>query len=229
MAKVAPSTIAPQLVALTALHPAPWNPRSIRDVRFKQLCESIQADPDFLWRRPILANLAGEIYGGNMRYRAVEHLGWQEVPAIRDDISDKLAKERALKDNNNAGDFDDQATAELLVGLQMDGSDLRLLGFPDDELTRLLESVGALGDTLPATGLAYEDAERGKTPEEKLELWEVSGIRQIVLHFELPEYQAVMTRLDALRDARGLATNAEVVAAVLLEACPEVTDATARA
>jgi hypothetical protein len=116
-------------------------------VRFKQLCESIQADPDFLWRRPILANLSGEIYGGNMRYRVVEHLGWKEVPAIRDDISDKLAKERALKDNNNAGDFDDQATAELLVGLQMDGSDLRLLGFPDEEVARLLEGVGALGDT----------------------------------------------------------------------------------
>jgi hypothetical protein len=62
------------LVPLAALHPAPWNPRTIRDDRFKNLCDSITADPAFIWRRPILAQLDGTIYAGNMRYRAVEHL-----------------------------------------------------------------------------------------------------------------------------------------------------------
>lgn len=147
MAKTAPATIAPQLVALTALHPAPWNPRTIRDVRFKNLCESIQADPEFLWQRPILADAAGEIFAGNMRFRAVQHLGWREVPAIVSDVAPRLAKERAMRDNNQWGDLVEQDVAELLVGLQMDGADLTLLGFPDDELTRLLDSVGALGDT----------------------------------------------------------------------------------
>ena len=146
MAKTAPSISTPQLVALTALHPAPWNPRTIKDVRFKNLCESIQADPDFLWQRPILADAAGEIFAGNMRFRAVQHLGWQEVPAIVSDVAPRLAKERAMRDNNQWGDLVEQDLAELLVGLQMDGSDLKLLGFPDDELTRLLDSVGALGE-----------------------------------------------------------------------------------
>ncbi len=147
MVKAVAATSMPQLVALTALHPAPWNPRTIRDVRFKNLCESIQADPDFLWQRPILADASGEIFAGNMRYRAVQHLGWKEVPAIISEIDPRLAKERAMRDNNQWGDLVEQDLAELLVGLQMDGSDLKLLGFPDDELTRLLDSVGALGDT----------------------------------------------------------------------------------
>jgi ParB-like chromosome segregation protein Spo0J len=147
MPKSTPPPIAPALVPLAALHPAPWNPRSIKDTRFKNLCESIQADPDFLWQRPILADAAGEIFAGNMRYRAVAHLGWREVPAIVSDVAPRLAKERAMRDNNQWGDLVEQDLAELLVGLQMDGSDLGLLGFPDDELTRLLDSVGALGDT----------------------------------------------------------------------------------
>ncbi len=65
--KVEPS---PEGVPLDRLHPAPWNPRTIKDERFQNLVRSIQADPDFLWRRPILAMADGTIYAGNMRYRA---------------------------------------------------------------------------------------------------------------------------------------------------------------
>ncbi len=136
-----------QLVLLGQLIPAPWNPRLIKDARFKQLCDSLQADPQFLWDRPIIANASYIIYAGNMRWRAAEHLGWQAIPARITDVDDKTAKERALRDNNQFGEWIEQDLAELLVGLQMDGSDLKLLGFPNDELTRLLESVGALGDT----------------------------------------------------------------------------------
>ena len=57
-------------VPLSELHPSPWNPRTISDARFKNLCASIEADPDFLWQRPILAMVDGTIYAGNMRYRA---------------------------------------------------------------------------------------------------------------------------------------------------------------
>lgn len=35
-----------QEVSLATLHMAPWNPRSIKDSRFKSLCASIQADPE---------------------------------------------------------------------------------------------------------------------------------------------------------------------------------------
>jgi len=44
-----------EAVSLDRLHPAPWNPRTIKDERSQNLVRSIQADPGFLWRRPILA------------------------------------------------------------------------------------------------------------------------------------------------------------------------------
>src|ERR1035437_7308755 len=71
----------------------------LKDDRFQNLCRSIEVDPEFLWRRPILAKADGTIYAGNMRFRAAQHLGFTEVPAIVEDISDQLAKERALRDN----------------------------------------------------------------------------------------------------------------------------------
>jgi len=138
--------VEPTLVPTASLHPAPWNPRLIRDPRFEQLCRSLADDPAFLWRRPILATVTGEVMAGNMRLRAAQHLGWLEVPAILDDIPERLARERALKDNNQWGEWQEDDLAALVYDLGQQGGDLSLLGFDDKELTRLLDSVGALGE-----------------------------------------------------------------------------------
>ena len=125
-------------VALARLQAAPWNPRTIKDERFKNLCLSITADPEFLWRRPVLAQADGTIYAGNMRYRAAQHLGLETVPAIVEEISDQLARERALRDNAQWGEWEDDELAKLLEGLRVAGSDLDLLGFDERELQSLL-------------------------------------------------------------------------------------------
>ncbi len=129
-------------VQLDRLHPAPWNPRTIKDERFQNLVRSIQADPDFLWRRPILATADGTIYAGNMRYRAAQHLGMATVPAVIEDIPEQLAKERALRDNHQWGDWQDDQLGELVYGLRADGADMELLGFTEKELAKLLDEVG---------------------------------------------------------------------------------------
>jgi len=135
-------------VPLSALRPADWNPRTISDERFQNLCRSIEADPEFLWRRPILAQEDGSIYAGNMRFRATQHLGMTEVPAIIEDVSDQLARERALRDNAQWGDWEGDELAELLDRLRAEGSDLGLLGFDERELQQLLDRLEppALGD-----------------------------------------------------------------------------------
>jgi DNA modification methylase len=141
--------VAPKAVPLSRLHPAEWNPRTIKEERFQNLCDSIRADPDFLWRRPILAQADGTIYAGNMRFRAAEHLGFETVPAIVEDVPDQLARERALRDNAQWGDWEADELAALLAGLQSQGSDLELLGLEPRELQRLLDSLErstALGD-----------------------------------------------------------------------------------
>ena len=81
----------PEATPLGALHPAEWNPRSIKDERFQNLCRAIEADPEFLLRRPVLAQANGAIYAGKMRYRAAQHLGHATIPAIVEDVPDQLA------------------------------------------------------------------------------------------------------------------------------------------
>ena len=135
------AAVSVRLVLLTALQPAEWNPRTIRDERFENLCRSIEADPEFLWRRPILAQADGTIYAGNMRFRAALHLGMTTIPAIIEDVPDQLAQERALRDNAQWGDWEGDELAALLDRLRAEGSDLDLLGFDERELQQLLDRV----------------------------------------------------------------------------------------
>ena len=136
------------LVPLVSLRPAAWNPRTIRDERFQNLCRSIQADPDFLRLRPILAQSDGTIYAGNMRWRAAEHLGLPEVWATVEDVPDQLAKERALRDNAAWGENVDEQVGALLAELKDAGSDIDLLGFDSAEIDKLLASVTSLEEDL---------------------------------------------------------------------------------
>ncbi len=132
---------AAKLVPLPRLHPAAWNPRTISDERFQNLCRSIQADPNFLWRRPVLAQADGTVYAGNMRYRAAEHLGLAAIPAIVEDVPDHLARERALRDNQQWGEWVADDLALLLADLAREGSDIDLLGFGEGELQQLLDRL----------------------------------------------------------------------------------------
>lgn len=113
---------------LSDLKPAPWNPRIIRDERFKMLCASLKDDPEFLKLRPVLATLDGTIYAGNMRYRAAEHLGWTEIPAILTETDDKTAKERALRDNASFGEWQWDELSTLMDELEKLGTDIDALG-----------------------------------------------------------------------------------------------------
>ena len=126
------------LVEVSRLKPADWNPRKIRENRFKNLCKSIETDPKFMENRPILESADGTIYAGNMRYRAAVELGWSTVPAIIEDIPEQLAKQRALRDNAQWGDWAEEALAGFVYDLQQDGADLELIGIEPGELQKLL-------------------------------------------------------------------------------------------
>lgn len=137
-----------EMHTLASLTPAGWNPRKISDERFKNLCRSIESDPDFLWLRPVLATPDGAIYGGNMRYRAAQHLGLATIPAIITDIPEKLARERALRDNAQWGEWDDTLLADMLAIMQAEETDMSLLGFDDRELVTFMAGKGG-GKTDP--------------------------------------------------------------------------------
>lgn len=137
---------ATERVPLDRLRVAEHNPRLIRDTRFKQLCKSLESDPDFLWQRPVLADMDGLIYAGAMRYLAAKHLGWSHIAARLSDVDEATAKRRMILDNQSYGEYVDHELAELLGELQQSGADLDALGFDDKRIDELLDSVGLLGE-----------------------------------------------------------------------------------
>ena len=156
---------APELVLCSELHPASWNPRTITRPRFKALMRSIAADPALLWHRPVLAQeRTRDIYAGNMRFLAVQEL-WKRgapapqapgeqpidwaanarlagitkngVPAVIEDVDDVVARERAIRDNQAAGEWQDEQLAEVLTALRDEDADMSALGLDDEDLARL--------------------------------------------------------------------------------------------
>jgi len=62
---------------LSEITPNAKNPRLIKEDRFKKLVTSLENLPDFTAIRSIILDEDKNIIGGNMRYRAMKHLGWK--------------------------------------------------------------------------------------------------------------------------------------------------------
>lgn len=155
-----------QLVDVSSLKPAEWNPRIIKKKPFRKLMDAIEDDPTFLWLRPVAAREKGEVYGGNMRLVAVIELAkegrpckveefenWKKIPAGLSKISLKEAKKRAIRDNGHFGEWDDGLT-EIINELNEASVDLETLGLSDRELQnviRELEPESLEQDEPPAT------------------------------------------------------------------------------
>lgn len=96
-----------QKVKLSDIRPNPNNPRVIKDDKFKKLVKSIQDFPQMLELRPIVVNDEMIVLGGNMRLKALEHLGIEETYIIKAaDLTDKQEQEFIIKDNVGYGEWD---------------------------------------------------------------------------------------------------------------------------
>ena len=94
-------------VKLSDIRPNPNNPRVIKDDKFKKLVKSIQDFPQMLELRPIVVNDEMIVLGGNMRLKALEHLGIEETYIIKaGDLTDKQEQEFIIKDNVGYGEWD---------------------------------------------------------------------------------------------------------------------------
>jgi DNA modification methylase len=62
---------------LSAIRPNPTNPRLIKEERFKALVRSLEHLPDFSAVNALKLDENNQIVGGNMRYKAMKHLGWK--------------------------------------------------------------------------------------------------------------------------------------------------------
>lgn len=87
----------------------PNNPRIIRDDKFKKLCQSIKEFPKMLELRPIIVDDKGMILGGNMRFRALQELGWEikdEWVKKANDLTEEEKKRFIIEDNIPFGEWD---------------------------------------------------------------------------------------------------------------------------
>ena len=95
---------------LKDLKPNPDNPRVIKDANFQKLCNSIKDFPKMMALRPIITDADGMVLGGNMRLKALQHLGFKDIPDewVRkaDDLTEDERKRFIIADNVSGGEWD---------------------------------------------------------------------------------------------------------------------------
>lgn len=100
---------------LKDIKPNPNNPRVIRDDKFEKLRNSIESFPQMMALRPIVVDADNVILGSNMRFRALQDLGYKEIPdewvKKADELTEEQKREFIIKDNSGFGSWDWDALA----------------------------------------------------------------------------------------------------------------------
>jgi len=148
---------------------ADYNPRKISDKDFKQLKKSLET---FQCVEPIVVNQfegrENVIVGGHQRLKAMESLGWSEVPTIEVYLDLDEEKELNVRLNKNTGEFDFQLLTDLF-----DTDELEGIGFELDELPDITEDLSVLDE--------LDDGDLDKMSE---------GLRKaIMVDFDEKDYQ----------------------------------------
>lgn len=98
---------------LSQIKPNPENPRTIKDASFEKLCNSIKEFPKMMDLRPMVIDDDGIILGGNMRFKALKHLGYKEIPDTwvkrASELTDDEKRRFIIADNVSGGDWDWEA------------------------------------------------------------------------------------------------------------------------
>jgi hypothetical protein len=153
-----------QKIKVSEIRPNPNNPRVIKDDKFKKLLQSITDFPQMLELRPIVVNDDMIALGGNMRLKALEHLGIEETYIIKaKDLTDKQEQEFIIKDNVGYGEWDwDQLANEWDVeDLDEWGLDLPLDFVDADEFGENFSLAD--GDKAPFQQMAFTLADEQAT------------------------------------------------------------------
>ncbi|THE34086.1 chromosome partitioning protein ParB [Raoultella ornithinolytica] len=160
-------------VEVARLRPNPWNTNSVGAQNFEKLKGSIEKLGFF---KPILARELDdgqfEILGGEHRWRAAMEQGISTVPVISvGKISDLVAKQMSLVDNERYGEDDQVALQRLIEEIQSElDYQLSEIAPYDDELAATLARESAIdlemlealsrGDEEPIEKDSREKAER---------------------------------------------------------------------
>jgi len=125
---------------IDSLHPDAANPRRISDAELEALTRSIG---QFGFLDPVIARREDRVViGGHQRLLAARRLGMKTVPVVLVDLTLEQARLLNVALNKISGTWDEELLARLLADLKpIDGLDLTLTGFEEDELEKLLRSL----------------------------------------------------------------------------------------
>lgn len=125
------------LIKLSTLKPNPNNPRIIKDDKFKKLVASIKDFPKMMALRPIITDENNIVLGGNMRLKALQELGYKELPPEwvkkEKDLTEEEKKEFIIKDNVGFGEWEWSTLANEWDAEQLTDWGLDIPGFDTDE------------------------------------------------------------------------------------------------
>ncbi|HJR35118.1 MAG TPA: ParB/RepB/Spo0J family partition protein [Gemmatimonadales bacterium] len=121
-------------IAVTAIAPNPYQPRrEFEEAPLQELADSIAASgllqPVVVRARP---NGRYELIAGERRWRAVQRLGWQKIPAVIKEVDDRALLTLALIENLQR---DDLSPLDAAVGYQRLMEEFSL---PQQEVARLV-------------------------------------------------------------------------------------------
>lgn len=136
---------------LSEINESPDNPRSITDERFLKLCDSLQAFPKMIEIRPITYSVNENqkiALGGNMRLRALKHLGFDEVPdSWVKDVSHLTLEEQkrfVITDNVGYGEWDLDILAAKWEIEDLSDWGLEMPDLPEYKATKDIPDLGEI-------------------------------------------------------------------------------------
>jgi hypothetical protein len=95
---------------LKDIKPNPNNPRVLRDDKFQKLKQSIADFPKMLSLRPMVIDENNVVLGGNMRLRALQELGFNDIDEAwvkrSSDLTEEEKKRFIISDNVSFGEWD---------------------------------------------------------------------------------------------------------------------------
>jgi ParB-like chromosome segregation protein Spo0J len=126
-------------VEIERLSESPDNPRHIAKDRFEALKHALREDPKMLEARPLIATPDGSVVCGNMRLRAAQALGWNEIKVYVADLDPQTRREWMIRDNNEYGEWVPDELAAMLSTHKQEDGDMAMLGFAEPQIDELLK------------------------------------------------------------------------------------------
>lgn len=134
-----PHDLTSRRVLLETLRPHPDNPRA-GDT--DAIAESLRVNGLF---RPLVIATNGTILAGNHTYAAALSLGWAEIDVVTLDVEPHSAEaKRIILADNRTSDlatYDEGLLAIMLTSLQEEEGGLEGVGYSQEDLDKLLDSI----------------------------------------------------------------------------------------